>query len=107
MRHLLISRSTLCTMIAGIALPLAAQTAEAAPPASCEQIVMACTNAGFVKGDAKQGYRLWADCVDPIMRGTPQPPKVVKPLPAVSPDLVAACRQSDPNFGEGKKAPPR
>ena len=72
----------------------------------CEQIVVACTNAGFVKGDAKKGYGLWRDCIDPIVRGTPQPPNADKPLPSVPADLVAACKQRHPDFGEGKKAPP-
>ena len=102
MRHVLISPATLCIFAIGLTLPWAAQSAEqAAGP--CEQIVAACTNAGFVKGDAKEGYGLWRDCIDPIMRGTGQPVKADKPLPAVSPELVAACRQVHPNFGEGKK----
>ena len=105
MRKLLNSPAALCTLIGGFALPLAAQSAEPAP-GPCEQIVAACTSAGFVKGDAKLGYGLWVDCIDPIMRGTGQPAKADKALPAVNPDLVAACRQKHPNFREGKKAPP-
>ncbi len=105
MRPMPISPATLCTLVIGLTLPWAAQSAEPAP-GPCEQIVAACTSAGFVKGDAKQGYGLYVDCVDPIMRGTTQPAKADKPLPPVSPALIAACKQKHPNFGEGKKAPP-
>jgi hypothetical protein len=94
------------TLAIGLALPLAAHSA-GGPPPPCEQIVAACLNAGFVKGDARAGYGLWADCVDPIMRGSQQPPRADKPLPAVPPDVVAACRQIRPGFGEGHKAPVR
>lgn len=105
MRKILSSRATLCALVVGFGLPLAAQSGEAAP-GPCEQIKAACISAGFVKDDYKLGYGLWVDCIDPIIRGTGQPPKADKPLPAVNPDLVAACRQKHPNFGERKKAPP-
>jgi hypothetical protein len=105
MRKILSSRATLCSLIVGFGLPLTAQPAEPAP-GPCEQIFQACTSAGFVKGDYKQGYGLSVDCIDPIMRGTSQPAKADKPLPAVNPEIVAACKQKHPNFGEGKKAAP-
>jgi|GEM_PF-1051088 len=105
MRKMLNSPATLCALVVGFGLPLAAQSAEPAPE-PCEQIVAACSSAGFVKGDAKQGYGLYVDCVDPIMRGTKQPAKADKPLPSVSPDLIAACKQKHPNFGERKKSAP-
>jgi len=101
MRHMLISPASLCSLLVGFVLPVVAQSAEQAP--SCEQIVAACKDAGFVKGDYKLGYGLWADCIDPIMHGTKPPAKADKPLPAVSPELIAACKQENPNFGEGKK----
>lgn len=94
--------SILCATV-GLIVPA---LASAAAPGPCEQIVVACTNAGFVKGDAREGYGLWVDCIDPLMRGTPQPHKADKPLPAVPPELIAACRQKHPDFGEGKKAAP-
>jgi hypothetical protein len=104
MRNMLKTPAKLCGLVVGFVLPLAAQTAGAGP---CEQIKVACESAGFVKGDARQGYGLWRDCVDPIMRGTPQPANADKQIPAVPPDLVAACRQVHPNFGEGHRGPPR
>lgn len=77
------------------------------PPGPCDELVVACQSAGFVKGDYREGFGLYTDCVDPLMRGITQPHKAVKPLPAISPEVVAACRQQHPNFGEGKKhAPP-
>ncbi len=102
MRHVLISPAACSLLVIGLALPWAAQSAEQAS-GPCEQILAACTSAGFVKGDAKEGYGLWRDCIDPIMRGTRQPAKADKPLPEVPPDLVAACKQIHPDFGEGKK----
>jgi hypothetical protein len=105
MRHVLTSAAKLCRLAIGLALPLAAQSA-GGPPGPCEQVVAACMNAGFVKGDARAGFGLWTDCIDPIMRGVPQPPRADKPLPAVPPDMVAACRQIRPNFGEGRKGQP-
>jgi hypothetical protein len=103
MRSMPISPAELCTLVIGFALSSAAQSAT---PGPCDQIEAACKSAGFVEGDAKQGYGLWVDCVDPIMRGTKQPPTAIKPLPPVAPKLIAACKQQHPNFGEGKKATP-
>jgi len=81
-----------------------AQTQKEGP---CKQIEDACTKAGFVKGEAKEGYGLWVDCIDPIMRGTAQPSKAKKPLPAVNADLINACKAKNPNFGEGHAAAPK
>ena len=67
----------------------------------CKEIKAACQKAGFVYGEAKEGYGLWVDCIDPIMRGTAQPSKAKKPLPAVSADVITACKAKHPNFGEG------
>jgi hypothetical protein len=104
MRHTLISRASICTLVVGLALPMAAHAANPAP-GPCEQIVTACKSAGFVEGDYKKGYGLHVDCIKPILSGTPQPPKADKPLPVISPQVVAACKQKNPNFGEGKKPP--
>lgn len=74
-------------------------------PGPCKQIVDACKSAGFVAGDRKSGSGLYADCIEPMMRGGPQPAKATKPLPSVSADVVAACKQAHPTFGQGKKNP--
>jgi len=102
MRHLLHSPTTLCALVVGCALSFVAQSAERIP-ASCQQVVTACKNAGFVKGDYEQGYGLWTDCVNPIMPGTQPPRQADKPLPSVSPELIATCKQASPGFGQGNK----
>lgn len=58
----------------------------------CAPIVKACTSAGFVKHQAKQGNGLYRDCVTPIVSGQPQPKNAVRPLPSVDPGAVQACR---------------
>ncbi len=65
----------------------------------CEQIGTACEKAGFVRGNALQGNGFSADCIVPIMKGTPQRKKASIPLPQVDPQIVAACREKNPNFG--------
>ena len=77
----------------------AADTPEKEGP--CKEIKEACEKAGFVKGEAKEGYGLWVDCIDPIMKGASQPSKAKKPLPAVGADLVNACKAKHPNIGQG------
>jgi hypothetical protein len=49
MRHMQISQATLGTFTVGLALSLAAQSAEQALR-PCEQIIHACKHAGFVEG---------------------------------------------------------
>jgi hypothetical protein len=100
-----ISRATLRTFTVGLALCLAARSAEQ-PLRPCDQIIHACKQAGFVEGDYKKGYGLWIDCIDPIMLGTKQPAIANKALPQVSAELIEACKQKDPNFGE-RKGPPK
>jgi hypothetical protein len=104
MRQVRISTAAVCTLLAGMAAPLSAQPA-ASNPGPCEQIVEACKKAGFIQGDYKTGNGLHVDCIDPIMHGTAQPPKAKIPLPQVSPQLVAACKQKHPDFGEPKQKP--
>jgi hypothetical protein len=94
--------------VAGLVSHSAAQQGPPAtqPPASptqqgpCEQIMAACRQAGFVQGGAKTGAGLQVDCVRPIMQGgTFQRPKASKALPQVDPQIVAACKTRNPNFG--------
>lgn len=106
MRCRLISQAALCNLLVGVALPLVTQSAEPAR-GPCGQIVAICTSAGFVEHDAKQGYGLYKDCVDPVMRGAGQPRNSVKPLPIVSAELITACSQKNPNFGQGRKTQTR
>lgn len=89
--------TALCTVL----FSSAALADGAAPEGPCKQIKDACTNAGFIKGDAKDGKGLWMDCVDPLMQGTTAK-KSVLPLPTVDPAVVTACKAKHPKFGQGK-----
>jgi lipoprotein-anchoring transpeptidase ErfK/SrfK len=51
-------------------------------------------NAGFIPGAAREGIGLQVHCVVPIMRGQAQPWTARRPLPKVSPQLVADCKAS-------------
>jgi len=72
----------------------------------CAQIAAACRRAGFVRNGAKSGIGIVVDCIRPIMVGTPQGVQGVKPLPQIDPQLVAACKQQNPNFGTARRANP-
>jgi hypothetical protein len=93
------------------ALPQAAPPTPAAPvqPAPkrggpCAQIAAACKQAGFIPKGAKSGVGIAVDCIRPIMMGTPQGLPATKPLPQIDPQVVAACKQQNPNFGMGGRA---
>lgn len=90
-----ISISTIL-MISTISIAHAAGT-----PGPCDQIKQACTSAGFVVKEAKEGKGLWRDCVNPIIQGTTAKKSVIA-LPSVDPSVVAACKAKHPKFGEGK-----
>jgi hypothetical protein len=51
------------------------------------EIEQACTNAGFVKGEAAQGKGLFKDCMQPIMHG-----QAVNGV-TVDPAAVSACKE--------------
>jgi len=80
--------------IAMVLAPLA--WADVPPPATepalgndhpCQQIEMACTNAGYVKGEASDdaGKKLFRDCLQPILKG-----QVLDGV-TVEPEIVSAC----------------
>jgi hypothetical protein len=106
MRQVRLSSAAVLALLAGPACALAAE-APAKAPGPCEEIVAACKSAGFIEGDYKTGNGLHVDCIDPIMRGGPQPPIAKIPLPKVSPETIAACKQKHPNFGEPKPGAPK
>jgi hypothetical protein len=106
MRQARLSSAAVLALLAGPAVALAAGP-PARGPGPCQQIVAACKSAGFIEGDYETGNGLQVDCIDPIMRGAPQPPKAKIPLPAVSSETVAACKQRHPNFGEPKPGAPK
>jgi hypothetical protein len=44
-----------------------------------------------------------SDCIQPIMLGTPQRMQPTKALPQIDPQIVAACKERDPNFGKRRQ----
>jgi hypothetical protein len=78
--------SILCAAISVVATaPMRAQ-------APCEQIRTACKNAGFVQG-GPVGERLVLDCFNPLVFGEMPPKRVSRPLPQITPELAAACKE--------------
>jgi hypothetical protein len=73
----------------------------------CAQIQAACTDAGFKQGSAKEGFGLVMDCIRPVMQDAPQRAKAAKPLPQIDAKLIAACKATNPNFGQRKANPSR
>ena len=63
----------------------------------CAKIAQACTRAGFVPNGAKSGLGIMSDCIRPILLGIP----TRQALPQIDPQIVAACKERDPNFGKG------
>jgi hypothetical protein len=71
----------------------------------CAQIREACLQAGFVPNGVNMGVGIIVDCIRPIMTGAPQRRRAAKPLPQIAPQVVAACKSRNPNFGSGAKSP--
>ena len=94
------SIAALGLLLIGTAVPLAA--AEAQDQRACRQIRQACQEAGFVQGFAREGIGLQIHCIMPIVQARPQPPTARRPLPKVSPQLVADCKAANPRFGQGR-----
>jgi hypothetical protein len=70
----------------------------------CAEITAACQAAGFSMGGANTGSGLITDCVVPIMQGSAQPPPAHHPLPQIDPQVVSACKASNPHFGQGGRS---
>ena len=94
------------TALAQPAQPAPTQPAQAAPMGTrpCAAITAACKQAGFVPNGAKTGAGIVVDCIRPIMVG--KKIQGTKPLPQVDPQVVAACKQQNPNFGMGGSGQP-
>jgi mono/diheme cytochrome c family protein len=67
---------------------------------ACRQIRLVCEGAGFTPGAARDGVGLQVHCIMPIMQARAQPPSARRPLPRVSPQLVADCEAGNPSFGQ-------
>jgi hypothetical protein len=74
-----------------------AQPTQPVPWHPCAKIAQACTRAGFVPNGAKSGLGIMSDCIRPIMLGTTK--QQATALPQIDPQIVAACKERNPNFG--------
>ena len=91
-------------LIGIISMSLVPLALNAAPDrGTCHQIISACLDAGFIQGAARQGTGLWMCCIHPIMQGRTRR-EAILPLLRVHPRIVAACRSSNPQFGQPKRA---
>lgn len=61
-----------CGFFAALVIALGAMAVEAAAQGACQRIVVACEEAGFVRGAAGAGSGLVRDCIEPITQGTAQ-----------------------------------
>ena len=84
--------------------PTQAAATQPVPWHPCARIRTACTDAGFRPNGAKRGLGITLDCIQPIMTETPQRKQATKALPQIDPQVVAACKQRNPNFGKGREA---
>jgi lipoprotein-anchoring transpeptidase ErfK/SrfK len=94
------SIAALGLLLVATAVPLSTATAQ--DQRACRQIRQACMEAGFVQGFAREGIGLQIHCIVPIIQASPQPPTARRPLPKVSPQLVADCKAANPRFGQGR-----
>jgi len=94
------SITALGLLLIATAVPLSAAAAQ--DQRACRQIRQACQEAGFVQGFAREGIGLQIHCIMPIIQASPQPPTARRPLPKVSPQLVADCKAANPRFGQGR-----
>jgi hypothetical protein len=104
MRAIAILMNIIGLLVTGLSVPLRAQPSPRAGP--CAEIRAECLRAGFVPNGGRSGIGIGVDCVRPIMAGTRQPPRAARPLPRIDPRVVAACRSSNPTFGQGRGGPP-
>ena len=122
MRTTTISLALIGLFLCGLLSPILAQPAQTAPtqavpapappapPSStvgrpCAQVAAACKQAGFVRNGGKTGVGIMVDCIRPIMMGNTT--QGVKPLPEIDPQVVAACKQRNPNFGMARQTIPQ
>jgi N-acetylglucosamine-6-sulfatase len=95
--------AAICQIIMALAGATAAHAQAAGP---CREIVAACREAGFIQGGARTGDGIQVDCVRPILQGTAQPRRAAKPLPQIDPQIVAACKERNPDFGQQRNRAP-
>jgi len=71
---------------------------------ACQQIRVACRNAGFVQG-GPAGERLVLDCFNPIALGQMPRRPASRPLPQIDPQVAGRCRESLSGKSAGDSAP--
>jgi N-acetylglucosamine-6-sulfatase len=98
MRQSSLRRVIACVAALGLVHAVLVGRTEAAAGA-CAQIRSACLDAGFVPGGVRAGNGLQSDCIGPIVQGVAQPSRASKALPAVDPQIVAACKAESPVSG--------
>ena len=91
------------TLVGALGLAISVQAAPRERP--CAAIRALCEQAGFVRGGARTGDGLFLDCIAPIIKQLPQPPRASRPLPKIDPQLVADCKAQNPNFGQRNATP--
>jgi hypothetical protein len=106
MRGFRMQRAAVFAVIFLLGGVLVIEQAPAQNQGPCVQIKMACEQAGFQQGAAKEGHGLLVDCIRPIIQGLPQRPEASVSLPEINRQLVAACRARNRNFGQPKAMPP-
>jgi N-acetylglucosamine-6-sulfatase len=82
--------------LAGLLLFGAPSLSAWAGPGPCQRIREACEQAGFVPGGAREDLGLQVDCMRPLLEGSAPGRRPARPLPAVDPALLTACRDQDP-----------
>ena len=102
MRANTIPLTLISLLFTGLVSPSLAQPTQPTPAQRpCVQITAACRQAGFASGGYHMGVGLTGDCIQPIMRGVAQRKHATKALPQIDPQVVAACKEHNPDFGMG------
>ena len=101
---------SMLVLMSGIVLADGPEVPPGAPrnPGPCRQIMKACRDAGFKRGQAEKGKGLMKDCFGPILKGQ------TVPGVSVDPSVVQACQQKAPRrkrnmggqAGQGGQAAP-
>jgi hypothetical protein len=81
--------------------------APAPPPPNepnCQAVYSACTQAGYIFGDAGKGNGLYKDCITPLVTGTtpPKPAPQGVTFPAQVAPKAQICHQNHPKWGVGR-----
>jgi hypothetical protein len=90
-----------CLAFGSSAVSFAAPPPPAPNEPNCQAVYNACTQAGYIYGDAGKGNGLYKDCIKPLVTGT-TPPKAPPPgitFPAQVSQQAQVCHQHHPRWG--------